>query len=137
MRPHRERVVAALALVIFLGGSYKVIVGTVAPSPGVTTPDISIPESHRELTLASWRRFSSEEPPQRNPFSVAEGWRRLDALPLPPPPYPDPALFAPVLERSPPPGEAGFIYLERPPREIGPSPDEADAANGEPQGESK
>jgi hypothetical protein len=116
MKLNREKIVAAFALVLLLSGSYKVLLGIITPAEGVKKPDITIPETRREIAKPVYRRFSSPEPPSRNPFSFAEGWRPLERLPLRPPPYPAMAQLLPLLGNSPPPGSTPTRPRSRHPR---------------------
>ena len=115
---NREKIVFGLALLIFIGGLYYVTIGIITPGPAIHVPDVDLPRSHRELGKPEYRRFTSDEVPRRNPFSFSEGWTRLDTLPLAAPPLPAPGRIFPVLG-DPAGSEApGFIYVEKPPREV-------------------
>ncbi|MBN1441881.1 MAG: hypothetical protein JXA90_04180 [Planctomycetes bacterium] len=112
MRLNREKVVTILAAIMFLPGIYQVVVGVVTPRPDIRLQDISLEASRPEVASPRYRRYASEGLPKRNPFSVSEGWRRLDSLPLDPPPAAALGWLVPLPSRLSRPDDAGLRYIE-------------------------
>ncbi len=122
MRLNREKVVVILASVILLAGLYQSMVGVVTPRGDIRTQDISLPPSQRVVSKPEFRRYDFESLPDRDPFRFSEGWRRLNTLPLEPPPLTDVSRLLPLPASMSRPQETGFFYLEVAPDEVGRKP---------------
>lgn len=115
MRVNREKIAAAIALLLLVAGTYRMVLGVVAPGPGIQVPDVSLPTSSREVARPEVRRFEPKKAAERNPFSFSEGWRRLDTVPLDPPPLPAASRLVPRPERLSRVEGSGFIWIEERP----------------------
>lgn len=134
MNLNREKIAAALALVLLIAGLYRVTVGVITPRPDIRVPDTRLPEQRREIAAPRFPYSKREEVVARDPFSFSEGWRRLDRLPLAPPPVPAPALVLPRIGRGDggAGGAAGLVYTESVPAAAPAAGDEAGATGGSP-----
>lgn len=121
MNFNREKVAAALALLVLVAGIYQVAVGLVTPRPDIQVPDTRLPAQRREVAPPRFPYFKPERVASRNPFSFSEGWRRLETLPLDAPPVPGPAhvvpLVGPRAGRDLEDSGAAFLHLESRPRQ--------------------
>jgi hypothetical protein len=113
MKINREKVMALLALLLTVLGLSEAARSFIAPTRGIEVVPYIIRRGGREILRRSYRRFSEDGEPGRNPFSFSEGWERLDSIPMGPPPVPAGARLVPLLSFGPSPLDAGFIF-ERP-----------------------
>jgi hypothetical protein len=118
MKVNREKIAALLALLVLAIGMKEVGLGILSPTRGIEVQDPTIPRSAREVLPRKYRTFGEEGEPGRNPFSFSEGWQRLDAIPMEPPPLPPLPRLIPLLSLSPSPLEAGFLSAASLPKEI-------------------
>ena len=129
MRLNREKVVAALSLLIFVGGLYQVVVSVISSGPSIEVPDVPLKRSNRTVAKPDYSRFE-DRTSSRNPFGFSEGWTSLEVLPLPPPPVPAMSRIVPLLRTGEGPGDSGFIYLETDPRDSTPRSKTSPPAEG-------
>lgn len=127
MRVNRERLIAILAALVLLAGIWSASAAFLRPRPDIQVPDVTLRETRPAIPRPHFGRYESETVPTRNPFRFTEGWTRLDALPLAPPPVTDRARLVPLLRIAPGDGsdEPSFAFVE-PPRV-----DESDAKKDE------
>jgi hypothetical protein len=132
---NREKAVLLAALVVFLAGSYRVVTAFINPSAGVRVLDLRLAQGRPEIPRPDYRRFTPPPEPLRNPFSVSEGWRRLDALPLDPPPLPSLGRIRTPLSMSPSVDAGGLRWQEFDPKEVVEDPDGGTGAGDSSAGE--
>ncbi len=88
MKLNREVCALILALAILAIGLREIVPGFFAPAGSVQLVDASIPKARRDVVPRSIRSHVRDVELARDPFTFSEGWQRLDALPLDPPPLP-------------------------------------------------
>jgi hypothetical protein len=116
MQLNREKGAFLIALAVFLGEAYSLAVGRLSPARDKPLPSVDLPRVEREYARPAYRRYEVAEIPARNPFSPSEGWRPLDAVPLPPPPVPDRIRVLPLLSASAAPEDGGVLFEVKPPK---------------------
>ena len=113
MKLNREKGAALLALAIVILGFKGVVEGFIAPTRSVRVPDVTLTRRSREVLPRSYRTYTADGEPGRNPFSFSEGWGRTDAEPMTPPPLPEVPRVYPSVGAGAASVEAGFIYADR------------------------
>ena len=127
---NREKVAFAIAVLVFMGGVYSVVVSFVSPAQQVRIPKVELPRGERELFAPEYRRYVAVEGSERSPFSFSEGWQPLDSVPLPGPPLPRRVRVLPLLSASVPAEEGGLLFESKPPAESDGGPSDAGAGTG-------
>ena len=118
MSLNREKIACCVALLIFLGGMYTVVLSFIKPTQVRKPPNTTIARIEREVFMAKPRGYAGVEDAGRNPFSFSEGWKDLDAVPLLPPSIPERARILPGLSGGISPVDGGIYFSEESPKEV-------------------
>ena len=118
MSLNREKIACCVALLIFLGGMYTVVLSFIKPTQVRKPPNTTIARIEREVFMSEPRGYVGGEDAGRNPFSFSEGWKDLDAVPLLPPSIPERSRILPGLSGGISPVDGGIYFSEESPKEV-------------------
>ena len=118
MSLNREKIACCVALLIFLGGMYTVVLSFIKPTQVRRPPNTTIARIEREVFMSEPRGYVGGEDAGRNPFSFSEGWKDLDAVPLRPPTIPERSRILPGLSGGVSPVDGGIYFSEESPKEV-------------------